>query len=69
MRPNRFAAAVLLSPPWRLETTEVGILPHVRYVSPPEALRPGHLVVHADSPELAARRVASLTALVVGDGG
>ncbi|MEU1408065.1 hypothetical protein ABZ471_38095 [Streptomyces sp. NPDC005728] len=68
VRPNRFAAAALLSPPWRLETSEVVILPHVRYVSPPGVLRPGHLVVHADSPEVAARRVASLAALVVGDG-
>ncbi|MFJ9814141.1 hypothetical protein ACIRU3_02520 [Streptomyces sp. NPDC101151] len=67
VRPNRFAAAALLSPPWRLETTAVGILPHVRYVSPPQALRPGHLVVHADSPEVAARRVASVKALVIGD--
>ncbi|MET8584051.1 hypothetical protein ABZX39_24705 [Streptomyces collinus] len=67
VRPNRFAAAALLSPPWRMETTDVGGLPHVRHVTPPEALRPGHLVVHADSPEGAARRVASLKDLVVGD--
>jgi hypothetical protein len=66
VRPNRFAAAVMLGSPWRLDTAEVGVLPHVRYVMPPEALRPGHLVIHADSPEVAAQRVASLSALVVG---
>ncbi|GHI05748.1 hypothetical protein AQI88_10065 [Streptomyces cellostaticus] len=66
-RPNRFAAAAVLAPPWLLETAEVGVLPHVRFVAPPEAPRPGHFVVHADSPEVAARRVASLRTLVVGD--
>jgi hypothetical protein len=69
VRPGRFAAAVVLNPPWRLESTEAGALPHVRHVSPPDALGPGHLVVHADSPEVAARRVASLAALVTGDAG
>jgi hypothetical protein len=39
----------------------------VRHVSPPDALAPGHFVVHADSPEVAARRVTSLKALVTGD--
>ncbi|WP_053654517.1 hypothetical protein [Streptomyces sp. MMG1121] len=67
VRPGRFAAAAVLNPPWRLETAEVGVLPHVRHVSPPDALGPGHLVVHADSPEVAAQRVTSLTALVTGD--
>ncbi|MFI1766856.1 hypothetical protein ACH41H_33055 [Streptomyces sp. NPDC020800] len=66
-RPNRFAAAAVLAPPWLLESTEVGVMPHVGFVAPPGTLRPGHLVVHADSPEVAARRVASLRALVVGD--
>ena len=68
-RPNRFAAATVLAPPWLMETAEVGVLPHVRFVVPPGARRPGHLVVHADSPEVAAQRVASLRALVVGEGG
>lgn len=66
-RPNRFAAAAVLAPPWLLATAEVGVLPHVGFVAPPAARRPGHLVVHADSPEVAAQRVASLRALVVGE--
>ncbi|MGW0204902.1 hypothetical protein ACWDZ8_03470 [Streptomyces sp. NPDC003233] len=68
VRPGRYAAAVVLNPPWRLEAAEVGVLPHVRHVSPPGSLAPGHLVVHADSPEVAAQRVSSLTALVTGNG-
>ncbi|MEU2929593.1 hypothetical protein ABZ636_31755 [Streptomyces sp. NPDC007251] len=68
VRPGRYAAAAVLNPPWRLETGEVGVLPHVRHVSPPDSLRPGHLVVHADSPEVAAQRVTSLTELVTGNG-
>ncbi|MFF3917680.1 hypothetical protein ACFYZB_30120 [Streptomyces sp. NPDC001852] len=68
VRPARYAAAAVLNPPWRLETAEVVVLPHVRHVSPPDSLGPGHLVVHADSPEVAAQRVTSLTALVTGNG-
>ncbi|MDI1456787.1 MULTISPECIES: hypothetical protein [unclassified Streptomyces] len=67
VRPNRFAAAALIGPPWRLPEAEVGGLPHVRHVSPPDAPHPGHLVIGADSPDVAARRMASLRALVLGD--
>lgn len=68
-RPRRFAAAAVLDAPWRLETAEVGVLPHVRHVSPPDAEGgPGHVVVHADSPEVAAQRVRSLRGLVAEDG-
>ncbi|MGW4565003.1 hypothetical protein ACWEN3_22155 [Streptomyces sp. NPDC004561] len=69
VRPGRFAAAAVLNPPWRMETGEVGVLPHVRHVSPPGSRRPGHFVVHADSPEGAAQRVTSLKALVAGEAG
>ncbi|MGW2646738.1 hypothetical protein ACWC2T_17885 [Streptomyces sp. NPDC001393] len=68
VRPGRYAAAAVLNPPWRLEPAEVGVLPHVHHVVPPDSLGPGHLVVHADSPEVAAQRVSSLTALVTGNG-
>ncbi|MFE9453580.1 hypothetical protein [Streptomyces sp. NPDC006739] len=68
VRPNRFAAAAVLDEPWRLESAEIGALPHVRSVLPPRNGSPGHLVIHADSPEAAAERVAVLRSLVVGDG-
>ncbi|MFF5401314.1 hypothetical protein ACFY8K_05380 [Streptomyces misionensis] len=66
-RPCRFAAAAELSRPWRLGAGEVGMVPDVRVVSTSGSRGPGHFVVHADSPEGAAQRVTSLSALVAGE--
>jgi hypothetical protein len=66
-RPCRFAAAAELSRPCRVDAGEVGVVPDVRVVSAAGSRGPGHFVVHADSPEGAAQRVTSLSALVAGE--